>query len=75
MPTVLIVNDQELRPLCYRLLPASEPDLSPVGEAADGAAGGAEAVRGREEGALVPRYQPASPYSRPQCRGAGRYRF
>ncbi|TPQ18364.1 response regulator transcription factor [Streptomyces sporangiiformans] len=41
MPTVLIVNDQELRRLCYHLLLDSEPDLSPVGEAA----GGAEAVR------------------------------
>lgn len=41
MPTVLIVNDHELQRLGYRLLLDSEPDLSPVGEAADGA----EAVR------------------------------
>ncbi|MFI9569027.1 response regulator transcription factor [Streptomyces rishiriensis] len=41
MPTVLIVNDQKLQRLGYRLLLDSEPDLSPVGEAADGA----EAVR------------------------------
>ncbi|WP_329074979.1 response regulator transcription factor [Streptomyces niveus] len=41
MPTVLIVGDQELQRLGYRLLLNSEPDLSPVGEAA----GGAEAVR------------------------------
>ncbi|MEU2771400.1 response regulator transcription factor [Streptomyces sp. NPDC007162] len=41
MPTVLIVNDQKLQRLGYRLLLDSEPDLSPVGEAADAA----EAVR------------------------------
>lgn len=41
MPTVLIVNDHELQRLGYRLLLDSEPDLSPVGDAADGA----EAVR------------------------------
>ncbi|WP_369407128.1 response regulator transcription factor [Streptomyces hokutonensis] len=41
MPTVLIVDDQTLQRLSYRLLLDSEPDLSPVGEAA----GGAEAVR------------------------------
>ncbi|KUN83498.1 response regulator transcription factor [Streptomyces griseoruber] len=41
MPTVLIVNDQKLQRPGYRLLLDSEPDLSPIGEAADGA----EAVR------------------------------
>lgn len=41
MPTVLVVNDQKLQRLGYRLLLDSEPDLSPVGEAA----GGIEAVR------------------------------
>lgn len=41
MPTVLIVNDQKLQRLGYRLLLDSEPDLTPVGEAA----GSAEAVR------------------------------
>lgn len=41
MPTVLIVNEQKLQRLGYRLLLDSEPDLSPVGEAADGT----EAVR------------------------------
>ena len=40
MPTVLIVNDQTLQRLRYRLLLDSEPDLSWVGEAA----GGIEAV-------------------------------
>ncbi|MFD6989263.1 LuxR C-terminal-related transcriptional regulator [Streptomyces sp. NPDC059943] len=40
MTTVLVVGDHELQRLGYRLLLDSEPDLSPVGEAA----GGAEAV-------------------------------
>lgn len=41
MPTVLVVNDQALQRLGYRLRPDSESELIPVGEAADGA----EAVR------------------------------
>ncbi|WP_435862049.1 response regulator transcription factor [Streptomyces phaeochromogenes] len=58
MPTVLIVNDHELQRLGYRLLLDSEPDLSPVGAAADGA----EAVR--MANALRPDVVPARPRSR-----------